>query len=70
MTIFSYLQILLGFVSMWMWGRVLIKNDIFSSFLAGAVTAGCILSFSVRFIPIYTREILFFTSLDWIIKSI
>jgi len=55
---------------MWLWGRVLVKNDIFTSFLAGAVTAGCILSFTVRFAPIYTREILFVLVLFGLIKLI
>jgi len=55
---------------MWLWGRVLVKNDIFTSFLAGAVTAGCILSFTVRFAPIYTREILFVLVLFGLIKFI
>ena len=29
MDIFSYIEILFGLVFMWMWGRVLIENDIF-----------------------------------------
>ena len=59
---------MIGMVLMWLWGRVLINNDIFSSFLAGAASAGCILSFTVRFIPIYTREILIVLVLLGLIK--
>ena len=55
---------------MWLWGRVLVKNDIFVSVLAGATTAGCILSFTVRFVPLYTREILFIMVLVGLIKFI
>ena len=68
MDIISYIQIMIGMVLMWLWGRVLINNDIFSSFLAGAASAGCILSFTVRFIPIYTREILIVLVLLGLIK--
>ena len=55
---------------MWLWGRVLVRNDIFVSLLAGVTTAGCILSFTVRFVPIYTREILFIMVLVGLIKFI
>jgi len=68
MFIISYIQILVGIVFMWLWGRVLVKNDIFASFLAGAVTAGCMLSFTVRFVPLYTREILSVLVLIGLIK--
>ena len=30
MFIISYIQILVGIVFMWLWGRVLVKNDIFT----------------------------------------
>tara|TARA_Y100000590_G_scaffold470720_1_gene668429 strand:- start:18858 stop:20666 length:1809 start_codon:yes stop_codon:yes gene_type:complete len=66
--IFSYIEIFSGILLMWLWGRVLINKDFLSSFLAGSVTAGCILSSIARISPIFTREILFLLIFIGVIK--
>ena len=49
---------LFGLFCLFCFGRVFIKNDLFSSLLSVILIAGGILAFKARRIPLYTRELL------------
>ncbi|MBF0239524.1 MAG: hypothetical protein HQM12_17615 [SAR324 cluster bacterium] len=68
MGLLEYSEIFLGFFLIWSGGRILIKNNVFSSLLAGMLVSGAILSVTARFMPLYSREIVGVFSLLGIIR--
>ena len=57
MGIIEYLFVVIGMIGLWSFGRIFVRVDVFSSFLAGILVSGGIVAVTARFMPLYTREL-------------